>query len=253
MANRHEDSERNVVVVIPCFNEARRLALDEFSDYARRNPETGFLFVDDGSSDGTADLIDSARDSGGMRLHRLPDNRGKAEAVRIGMLEAMHEGAGVVGFFDADLATPLEELGPMLRLLEENEGLEGVLGSRVRLLGHHIDRKPRRHYLGRIFATMASLTLGLPVYDTQCGAKLFRSTEALRSVLQSPFKTGWIFDVELLARLRGERGDRLLTVLHEYPLRTWADVEGSKLGLMDMARALLDLARVRRTLPRGTR
>lgn len=247
------DASREVVVVVPCFNEAHRLAPSEFRDYAERNPAIGFLFVDDGSSDGTADLIETALtlESGGIRLRRIPENRGKAEAVRVGMVQAMGEGAGIVGYFDADLATPLEEIGSMVRLLKENEDLEGVLGSRVRLLGHQITRYARRHYLGRVFATLASLTLELPVYDTQCGAKLFRTTEALRAVVSSPFTSAWIFDVELLARLRVERGDRLVMVLEEYPLRSWADVGGSKLGLLDMARALVDLARIRRTLRRG--
>ncbi|UCC26074.1 MAG: glycosyltransferase [Gemmatimonadales bacterium] len=248
MATGGGDPWRDVAVVVPCFNEARRLDMEAFTGYAGTHAGTGFLFVDDGSSDGTADLITRASQEvpGLLRLHRMPENVGKAEAVRAGMLRAMASGARIVGFLDADLATPVDELEPMVGLLRANPELEGVLGSRVRLLGHRIQRDPHRHYLGRVFATLASLILDLPVYDTQCGAKLFRATDALRTALEAPFRSRWIFDVELLSRLRAARGDRLSEILEEYPLRTWRDVAGSKLRIRDMGRALVELDRIRR-------
>ena len=80
----------------------------------------------------------------------------------------------IVGYFDADLATPVAELERLLAVIGKDPQLEAVLASRVALLGHSIQRKPTRHYLGRLYATAASLALGVAVYDTQCGAKLFR-------------------------------------------------------------------------------
>jgi glycosyltransferase involved in cell wall biosynthesis len=244
---------REVIVVVPHYNEAARLRIDDFRDYAARNPRTGFLIVDDGSTDGTGDLIRDALSSGdlGLRLHSLPENQGKAEAVRVGMRRALEADPLMVGYWDADLATPLGELDGMLRVLDDRHDLDAVLGSRVRLLGHDVRRSPWRHYLGRVFATVASLILELPVYDTQCGAKLFRTGPVLRSALAEPFQSRWIFDVELLARLHAARGASIVERLVEYPLREWRDVAGSKLGPMHMARAGVELVGIRSSLRRA--
>lgn len=235
---------QKVVLVIPCFNEERRLDGAEFLRLARGRDDLELLFVDDGSSDGTADVVRNLEpQTPGIRLLRLPLNVGKAEAVRAGLRAALQAGATIVGYVDADLATPVDEI---LRLVRE--AVEGraaaVLGSRVRLLGSAIERRPLRHYLGRVFATVASLALRLPVYDTQCGAKLFRRTAALEAALEEPFRSRWAFDVELLARLRAARPgvDPLpVDAFLEVPLRAWRDVGGSSMRPGAMIRAGLDL------------
>jgi hypothetical protein len=148
------------------------------------------------------------------------------------------------GYWDADLATPLAEL-PRLHAALSKEGTLVALGSRVRLLGRAIERRPQRHYLGRVYATCVGLMLGLEVYDTQCGAKLFRNTEATRGVFQKPFATRWSFDVEILLRLleREQSGEipPLGTVCQEVPLERWADIAGSKLGLSSAPRVVGEL------------
>jgi hypothetical protein len=104
-----------------------------------------------------------------------------------------------------------------------------------------------RHYLGRIFATLASLTLDLPVYDTQCGAKLFRATGVLSAALKTPFLSRWIFDVELLARFIELRSSRaVLESTFEFPLRSWRDVPGSKVNASAFAKAAAELWRIHR-------
>jgi len=111
-----------------------------------------------------------------------------------------------------------------------------VIGSRVLLLGRRIERRAVKHYLGRVFATCASLLLGISVYDTQCGAKIFKNREELRKVFAKPFKVNWIFDVEMLARFSiAEKTSPLETSSRwvEVPLAEWVDVRGSKVTFKD--------------------
>jgi len=176
--------------------------------------------------------------------------RGKAEAVRAGLREAFARGHDYVGWWDADLATPLAEIARFVAALEAAPEREIVLGARIRMLGREIERSALRHAAGRVFAAAAAQALGLPVYDTQCGAKLLRGTPALAALFEEPFASGWVFDVELLARLIRERrrqgGRPAAEALLEVPLLAWHDVPGSKVRPSDFVRGLLELLRIRR-------
>ncbi|MCA9790575.1 MAG: glycosyltransferase family 2 protein, partial [Candidatus Eremiobacteraeota bacterium] len=177
----------------------------------------------------------------------LPVNLGKAEAVRQGFLTALESQPDFIGYWDADLATPLEVAADFRDFLEAHPSLEMLLGSRVKLLGKAIDRRLSRHYLGRIFATAVSVLMKLPVYDTQCGNKLLRTTPAVVEAMARPFVTNWIFDVEIIARLlRYYRQRHLpeLELLYEYPVPSWKDVEGSKVRPLDFVRAPLELCKL---------
>ena len=236
-----------VHIVVPCFDEADRLPVDDF--LAHDDADVSFLFVDDGSGDATWEVLGAlcARRVDKFFRIRLRQNQGKAEAVRFGMREALDRGATYVGYWDADLATPLEEIHHFVARLDADPDLDVVIGSRVRLLGRTIERRTYRHLYGRVFATAVSQLLQLGVYDTQCGAKLFRDSDDLRAVLQEPFTTRWVFDVELLARLisRWEpRGVDTESRIYEWPLRVWRDVAGSKIHARDAAVAFMDLARI---------
>ncbi|MBE2252301.1 MAG: glycosyltransferase [Myxococcus sp.] len=232
------------VIVVPCYNEAARIELPRFSAFFDAGVQ--LLFVNDGSTDDTGSLLAAlvAKHPGQARLHSLARNSGKAEAVRHGLNEALAHGATIVGYTDADLATPPPE---MLRVLDSVQGtVQVALGSRVALLGRRIERSPRRHYLGRVFATAASLALGVRVYDTQCGAKAFLVTDGLRDALARPFASRWAFDVELLERLLRSSKDlgMLPSDVVEVPLHEWRDVRGSKLSATAMLKAGLDLASI---------
>jgi dolichyl-phosphate beta-glucosyltransferase len=241
-------------VVVPCYNEAARFQAEAFERFLA-SPESDnihFLFVNDGSRDNTLAVLETFRQRFPERacVFDQQPNRGKAEAVRNGMLRTIASGqAKVTGFWDADLATPLEQISDFLQLLDARADLDMVFGARVRLLGRAIHRQPLRHYLGRCFATVVSLLLRMPIYDTQCGAKLFRITPELGTVLAEPFHSRWIFDVEILARFVSlYRGDhaRLAKEIYEFALPEWTDVAGSKVSSMDFVRAFGELATIYR-------
>jgi dolichyl-phosphate beta-glucosyltransferase len=247
-------SDESCIVVVPCYNEAARFQADQFARFLScpTNSSVRFLFVNDGSTDATLSVLSAFCahfPDRAVVLDQQP-NQGKAEAVRKGMLQIANSASvTVTGFWDADLATPLAQITDFLTLLASRPDLSMVFGARVRLLGRAIHRQSLRHYLGRCFATVVSVLLRLPIYDTQCGAKLFRITPQLRQILAEPFHSRWIFDVEILARfLEADQGDsrRLAAEIYEYPLPEWTDVAGSKVRSHDFIRALAELATIYR-------
>src|SRR5216110_2205669 len=234
-----------ILLVVPCFNEEKRLDVDAFRGFG----EADFLFVNDGSRDGTLGVLEALRDSDPRRFSvlNLERNSGKAEAVRRGILAALDRNPELTGFWDADLATPLAEVSGFLDVFDARPEIQMVFGARVRLLGREISRNASRHYVGRIGATLISRTLGLAVYDTQCGAKLFRATQTLRTIFGRPFLSRWIFDVEIIARFIELWGrDAVARAIYEYPVAKWRDVKGSKVKTNDFLRALRDLNKIRR-------
>jgi dolichyl-phosphate beta-glucosyltransferase len=244
-------------IVVPCYNEARRLDAHAFQSYVERGHLERFLFVDDGSTDGTAAILQELRDfaPGQFAFISLTKNCGKAEAVRQGVLKALDDQPDFVGYWDADLATPLDAIPGFCELMESKEHLQMVLGSRVKLMGRTIQRRMLRHYPGRVFATLVSMALRLPVYDTQCGAKLCRVSPEIRSLFESPFRSNWVFDVELIARfIRARRiagGPPPEEALYEKPLDEWRDVRGSKVKPQDCIIALFELGVIYWTYLRG--
>ncbi len=251
---RHSQMKQlKTIVVVPCFNEEKRLDKAAFLAHVDAHRDVGILFVDDGSSDGTRTMIaaicEERPDS--FSYLSLDRNRGKAEAVRVGIVDALKREPQYVGYWDADLSTRLDEVPNFVAALDERPELLGVMGCRIRRLGADVDRQPKRHYLGRVFATIVSMMLGIGVYDTQCGAKLFRAGREIREIFGAPFLSKWVFDVELIARLISGRSDgndpEKAAPLLELPLPEWHDVEGSKLRPHHMLLALVDLFHIYRS------
>ena len=241
----------DTTMVVPCYNEARRLPVDAFREFAAAEPRVRFLFVDDGSTDETSHVLSRLAAAAPDRVHAIVQrtNRGKAEAVRIGMLSAFASGGRYAGYWDADLATPLSEIPRFINVLDAHAERDICFGARVQLLGRAIHRRQHRHYIGRLFATAASLALRLPVYDTQCGAKLFRVSAAMHALFVEHFLGRWTFDVEIVARLAQQcarDGRRPCDVIYELPLDEWRDIDGSKVHPLDLVTALIELGRIRR-------
>ncbi|HEX7480793.1 MAG TPA: glycosyltransferase [Polyangiales bacterium] len=242
----------DTTIVVPCYNEATRLSTEAFRSFVQAQPQVRFVFVNDGSTDGTAALLTGLAASDPTHFQHLDQarNQGKAEAVRVGMRHAFSLGGRYAGYWDADLATPLTEIPRFVQALDSHPEREICFGARVQLLGRTIDRRPLRHYLGRVFATVASSMLQLAIYDTQCGAKLFRVSPALAELFATPFVVSWTFDVELIARLRQARlrdgGPGPAEVIYELPLDQWHDVAGSKVRPGDFLKALLEMFHIHR-------
>jgi glycosyltransferase involved in cell wall biosynthesis len=228
----------SVCIIIPCYNEANRLPVDTFLDYARQRPTVLFCMVDDGSSDATRTILERMQATLPAQITALilPQNLGKAGAVRAGMLHMIRpelqqtdQLPDYLGFLDADLATPLDAIGDLTQVLDSRPELDMVLGSRIKHLGSDIQRKVFRHYSGRVIATLISNILDLPVYDSQCGAKLFRRSIVSYLFSQS-FISPWLFDVELLARLIQRYGQTdVLSHVAEFPLRQWVEKSDSRI------------------------
>ena len=240
---------KKIGLIIPVFNERHRLNLEYLGRYASKYH---FIFVNDGSTDGTLQLLEEFRAKNpDASVVALPKNVGKAEAVRQGMLAALKEpalaAAEWLGYLDADMSTPLDELQGMLAYASFfYPSADVILASRVYRLGSDIRRSPARHFWGRVFATCVGVLFpDLIVYDSQCGAKLFRRA-AVDLAFSEPFITGWIFDVELLLRLRGRP-------MVEYPLARWHDKGGGHLRVTWVwPKVLLDLLKLKRAYRKKT-
>lgn len=240
---------RRTAIVVPCFDEASRL--DAAAFLAFDDPDVRFVFVDDGSRDATVQRIGElvSADPERFELVVREVNGGKAAAVRDGVRHALaRPDTEHVGYWDADLATPLPVIAELRALLERDPAVQIALGSRVKILGRNIERRALRHYFGRVAAMAASNLLGMDVYDTQCGAKLFRRTPHVDALFAEPFSTRWAFDVEILARWLGRHPHvprpEMGRYVVEHPLHTWLDVRGSKVRLADLLQGPAELARI---------
>ena len=239
-----------LVLVVSCHNEGSRLKAQPFLHLVASKRDVRLLFVDDGSTDATPAILADILSGGGTRISVLTEsgNAGEAEAVRRGILAALEERPELVGYWNADLSTPLSELQYFLETFDAHPDVDIVMGARIRMLGRDVNRRSLRHYAGRLFATAASLALGVPVYDTQCGATILRATDAVGHAFRAPFLSRSVMDVEVLARYMAFTGRAsALSRICELPVRAWtagANLRTSKMGVRSTLHALWDLGRI---------
>lgn len=244
-----------ITIIIPCYNEAKRLPSEDFRRFFDAHPEISFVMANDGSKDNTMEVLHNL--SEGYPQVEVYDggvNRGKAHIVQAAAKHTLETtDADYIGFFDADLATPLEEILSFKAVMERKGDLLLICGSRVQRLGSNIHRKWYRHYFGRMFATAVSNILCLPVYDTQCGAKIL-SRDAVNAVINEPFISKWFFDVEIFARIiTGFGYDACIDRCFEYPLDTWVEKGDTRLTTNDFLRTPIELIKLSRKYHKSTK
>lgn len=251
----------DLTVVVPAYNEEHRLrpTLDAICAHLRADPERWgdweLIVVDDGSTDGTAEVAaQAAADEPRVQVLTSEENRGKGHALRLGVLASYGRRVLVT---DADLATPIEELDALDDLLREDddsysgteedyeyeyEATAAVIGSRA-LPDSRVEvrQRPVREWLGRLGNRLIRLVAVRGIHDTQCGFKLFDGDKA-RAAFAASRLDGWGIDVEILRHFR-----RAGWPVAEVPVR-WSHQSGSKVRPADYGRVLLELLRLRTRL-----
>ena len=231
-------------VIIPAYNEEKTVARAIRETAAVFDPlkkEYEIIIVDDGSTDGTADIVGSlSEELPFVRLLKHEENRGKGGAVRTGVMNASGE---LVLFMDSDLSTHPAEAPAFIAKMGESDI---VIGSR-RIPGAVI-AKPQPWYRslsGRTINFIIRHFLKLPHRDTQCGFKMFRR-EAAQNIFQDMSPSRWTFDAEILMR----------AYAHEYRVEelpiTWRNNENSRVRTGEVIRDLFYLARLKKILNKKT-
>ena len=197
-------------VVIPCYNEEQRLPrtieqVERFLD--ERKADYELILVDDGSADGTRQVMDAAAERrASVRIEALPHNRGKGRALAVGVEAARGDEILVT---DADLSTPIEELDKLQAALNGGAGVaiasRGLRASRV-----EVSQPIYRVVMGKVFNLIVQAVLLPGIWDTQCGFKLFRADIA-RDAFAHLTTDGFGFDPEVLYRVK-RRGVRIAEV-----------------------------------------
>ncbi|QIF04497.1 glycosyltransferase [Roseimicrobium sp. ORNL1] len=229
-----------ILLVIPCFNESGRIApfLTELCALAETLGRISILVVEDGSTPEEqhrlSQLVHTIRQKYPFVREPLllSSNLGKGGAVYAGW--QAHQSEEWLAFVDADGACSAPETMRLARLLVEGQtSVDAVFASRIQMLGHRIQRHLHRHIIGRIYATIVSILLEIPVHDSQCGLKFIRRSSYAR-VSPSLEVKDFGFDIELMAALTDSGA-----IVEEVPI-DWHEVPGGKLRLFRDAFCMLN-------------
>ncbi|MGE5107094.1 MAG: glycosyltransferase [Sphingobacteriales bacterium] len=234
-------------IIIPCYNEAQRLDIVSFENFLSKEDDFALCFGDDGSTDDTMIILQRMQSNfpGRIFVVREELNVGKAEIVRKGINEMYSKAVfDYFGYFDADLSTPLEVALTFIGSLEQNRVQQIVFGSRIEKPGTVIQKNYFRHISGRTFAFLVNQYFHLTLHDTQCGAKIFRK-EIVPLAFDEPFISRWLFDIEIMLRLRKQYSNDD-SFIEEKALLLWVNKKGSKITLSDLLRLPVQLIKIKR-------
>jgi glycosyltransferase involved in cell wall biosynthesis len=232
-----------VTIIIPFYNEEKRIVLESFHQIFKNTSQYDFILVDDGSTDNTNTILGEFKNKfPNLTILKLDKNIGKAEAIRAAVLSISN--TDFIAYYDADLATPFSELDKLIQFSIQNPNYKMIMGARIKLIGNGVKRSLTRHYFGRIFASIVSqFVLKVAVYDTQCGAKVV-DYQTANQIFAKPFISRWLFDVELLKRL--QKNHNLKEVVKEIPLEKWEEIGSSKIKRTDFFKIPFELFQIYR-------
>jgi|LakMenE18May11ns_1017448.scaffolds.fasta_scaffold9945737_2 CheY-like chemotaxis protein len=247
VANKNKFIQKIIVgVVIPCYNEEKRLASDEFKQFVNSNLGYHLCFVNDGSEDNTLDVLHKLKkgSEGRISIYNCKENFGKAEAVRLGMLHlSKQQQFDYIGFLDADLSTNFEDFDALVDTIDASN-FKIVSGSRITRMGAEIKKKSARAIISNAINFIIRKTLGMDFKDTQCGAKIM-TIDVIEDTFQTKFLTRWLFDVEIFMRMRKKYGlEKAKTLLCEKPLNRWVHKDGSKVSYNDSFKILSQIVQI---------
>jgi len=222
-------------IIIPCYNEGKRLNVNTFIEFITTHSSYHLCFVNDGSKDNTLLVLETIQKEAKTRVSivDVKKNAGKAAAVRSGARYLFNrQDVDYIGFIDADLSTDLSDFKKLVDTLHNDNDLSLVYGSRGKGNGQ-IERNVFRNLFSKVVKLIVFLILGLPIEDTQCGAKVFRRS-IIPVTYNTKFLTRWLFDVEIFIRLKKHFGKaQIMNRMYEQPLERWVHVDDSKLGMKD--------------------
>ncbi|MBY0485600.1 MAG: response regulator [Flavobacteriaceae bacterium] len=235
-----------VGVVIPCYNEEKRLLSEEFNNFVKSNLGYHLCFVNNGSSDNTLALLYDLKkkNEGRISVYDCKENVGKAEAVRLGMLKlAMQQQFDYIGFLDVDLSTNFQDFGTLVDTIK-NSNYKVVSGSRISRMGATIEEKASGTIISKITNFIIRKKLGMDFKDTQCCAKIM-TKDVVEDTFQTRFLTDGLFDVEIFMRIKKKYGlEKAKSLLCEKPLNRWIHLDGSKLSFKDSFKILGQIGQI---------
>jgi glycosyltransferase involved in cell wall biosynthesis len=240
------------VIVVPCFNEENRLNLKYWKNIIDERLNIFWIFVNDGSKDKTIDMLLKLKNKSNVLILDNPTNKGKAEAIRVGMNEALKLSRGfqLIGFCDSDCAFAKEDIfilvDKAITDINNQKTFKIWISSRIALSGRKIIRKRSRHYIGRIISTFISSGWNAAPYDTQSGLKFFCNNSDLKLALLKPFKTKWFCDLELITRTLAQNPKQ--NIIWEEPLHYWKDIGNSRITIRQFPKIFIEIYQIKKII-----
>jgi glycosyltransferase involved in cell wall biosynthesis len=237
-----------MIIIIPCFNEYTRINKTSYINFLNENKNCTIVFAEDGSTDDTLKVLKEIQDASknNVHIHVLDRNKGKAEAIREAVLYSYENKLAFnkLAYIDADLSVSLEECLSISDAVTNDVFF--AFGSRILKIDSYIKRRKFRHYTGRFIATIISTILKVPVYDTQCGCKIF-SRSLANQVFHERFISKWLFDVEIFFRIINLYSIKdLQDKSREIPLKSWIDSANSKVKITYFFKMWYDIYSINR-------